>query len=148
MGKPTDAASADISEGERSLPVFHACLAGPTLSEDYALIRRLLPAHQVTVVRSALHAMHNALLETVDVLVLECKERPAEVLSLVPELHRRLPALPVMLIDGGITQEQIAAAYCDGARDYFAAPYEVDVLAERIHWISVGRRSPREERHG
>ena len=40
--------------------------------------------------------------------------------------------LCVVLVDGGITQKQIARAFEVGVKDYFAEPYDIELLAERI----------------
>jgi len=45
----------------------------------------------------------------------------------------------VMLVNGGLTQEQIASAFKEGAKDYFSDPYDVKLLAERVNALVAHR---------
>jgi len=72
------------------------------------------------------------LLNTTHLLVLDCSQNSLTALRLVPQLFIAHPGLSVVLVDGGITQKQIAAAFHAGVRDYFAEPYDLTLLAERI----------------
>jgi hypothetical protein len=53
-------------------------------------------------------------------------------LRLLPQITSDHPELCVVLVDGGITQKQIASAFEAGVKDYFAEPYDIELLAERI----------------
>jgi DNA-binding NtrC family response regulator len=60
-------------------------------------------------------------------------------LKLVPWLKSHFPQLVVVLVNGGLTQEQIASAFKEGAKDYFSDPYDVKLLAERVNALVAHR---------
>jgi DNA-binding response OmpR family regulator len=51
--------------------------------------------------------------------------------------------LVVVLVNGGLTLEQIASAFKEGAKDYFSDPYDVKLLVERVN--ALGARQNRIE---
>ncbi len=120
--------------------IFHICLAGRTVSNDWPLIRSLKTQHQVTVVERVRLLSRNAILAKADVLVLDCSESQGLGLRILPFLKRYFPELSVVLVDGGLTQQQIAAAFREGVQDYFSEPYDLALLVERIDALGVLRR--------
>ena len=73
-----------------------------------------------------------ALLRSVDVLALEASG-PLRTADAVRMLHREQPGICIVLVGGGLTQDEIAEAFRAGAFDYFPNPEESDLLAERLH---------------
>jgi hypothetical protein len=44
-----------------------------------------------------------------------------------------------MLFNGGLTQEQIASAFKEGAKDYFSDTYDVKLLVESVDALIAHR---------
>ena len=128
--------------------VFHICLAGPTVSSDWLLIQNLKSQNQVTLVEHVRLLSRNSVLLKVDVLILECKENGGLGLRIVSFLKRYFPELCVVLVNGGLTQKQIAAAFREGVQDYFPDPYDVQLLTERIHVLATNVRSKNRKSNG
>lgn len=120
--------------------VFHICLAGHTVSNDWGLIKQLKSRHQVTVVERVRLLSRNSILTGADVLVLDCSESQGLGPKILPFLKKYFPALCVVLVDGGLTQKQIATAFQKGAKDYFSEPYDVKLLVERIDFWGAQKR--------
>ena len=120
---------------------FHICLAGAVVSNDWPLIQRLKAKHQVTVVERVRLLSRNSILAKVDVLVLDCSESCGLGLRLLPFLKKFFPKLRIVLVDGGLTQQQIAAAFSQGAQDYFSEPYDLALLAERAEALGATMKS-------
>jgi DNA-binding NtrC family response regulator len=120
--------------------VFHICLAGQAVSNDWPLIHRLKAQHQVTVVERVRLLSRNSILDKVDVLVLDCSESHGLGLKILPFLKKYFPELCIVLVDGGLTQPQIAAAFRQGARDYFSEPYDLSLLVERVDALGATAR--------
>ena len=70
-------------------------------------------------------------LDRANVLVLDCGESARHVKETIPILMRRFPGLFVLLVDGGLSQKEIASAFKGGVKDYFPDPYDVQLLVER-----------------
>jgi DNA-binding NtrC family response regulator len=113
---------------------------GPNLSNDRALADLLKSRHPVTLVDRLDHLFGSPLLQTMDVLVLECAAHVESALGFVRTLKDRLPQLVVVLINGGISQMQLATAFHQGIRDYFPANYDPSLLAERIENLALKQR--------
>jgi hypothetical protein len=112
--------------------ISHVCLAGRLVSNDWELIRRLRPRYLVTLMdRVDLVAQQNYLRGT-QLLVLDCSESAKPVLDCLSWLKRVHRSLCILLVDGGLSQQEIAAAFGNGVKDYFASPYDVELLVERI----------------
>jgi DNA-binding NtrC family response regulator len=121
----------------------HTCLAGPEVSRNRALTELLVRQLSVTLVddpRQLLRTSFLATLATFDILALDCDRHTEEVLALVRNLKALHPGLDIVLIDGHLTQSQLAAAFAAGARDYFPAAYDAALLAERISGLSRWRQ--------
>jgi DNA-binding NtrC family response regulator len=127
-------------------PVPQVCLAGRQVSNDWPLIQLLKAAHAVTLIDRVDALASAPLLATAGVLVLDAAESGGAALQLLPALHSEHQALPVLLVDGGVTQRELARAFRDGACDYFPVPYDVHLLAERVSSLCRkpdGRRAGR-----
>lgn len=110
----------------------HICLAGRLLCNDWPLIQRLKAHHQVTLIERIRLLAHSTLLSTSDVLILDCSSPQESGLGVVPVVKRAHPKLIMILVDGGLTQKQIASAFRQGIHDYFSEPYETNLLVERL----------------
>ena len=42
-----------------------------------------------------------------------------------------------MLVNGGLNQDQIVAAFQAGVKDYFPEPYEIDLILERLEFLGA-----------
>ena len=127
--------SAYPARDETMSRVSHICLAGRTICNDWLLIRALKTQHQVTLVEHIQALSRNPILARVDVLVLDCGENQKMGLGLVPNLKRDNPKMCVVLVDGGFTRQQIAKAFREGVKDYFAEPYDRRLLVERVEGL-------------
>lgn len=111
---------------------LHVCLAGKEVSDDWKLIRRLRANYVVSVLWEADEIHQRPLLQSVDLLVLDCSGN-ASIAEVVPgQLMRRFPHLCLLLVDGGLSQQDIARAFQQGVKDYFAFPYDRRLLVGRI----------------
>lgn len=117
--------------------VLHACLVGPKVSSDTQLADLLRIRHRITSVARVDELLKNPLLGSVDVLVIECTDQIEACLEFLAPLKRKIPDLIVILVDGGLSQSQLARAFRDGATDYFKVPYDVSLLAERVDRLSA-----------
>ncbi len=120
---------------------FHICLAGPVVSNDWSLIQRLKTQNQITLVERMRLLSRNAVLKKVDLLVLDCSENRELGIELLSFLKKYYPSVNIVLVDGGFTQKQIAAAFQNGARDYFADPYDTNLLIERLDALGKEART-------
>ena len=120
------------------------CLVGPTVTDDWRLIRSLRRDHQVTLIERAAWIGTGRCLEGVDVLVLEAT-RGESFGPLLRGLKLRHPGLVVVLAEGGASQQEIAAAFRLGARDYFPAKSR-GLLLERIRHLCRQRRTTASDR--
>lgn len=111
---------------------FHICLAGHKVSNDWPLIKLLSDKHAVTVIQDADALHEQRLLCTANALVLDCSGRGDEVAHMIAHLKVDYPLLCVLIVDGGLTQRQLAGAFQGGASDYFPVPYDIHLLAERV----------------
>ncbi len=74
----------------------------------------------------------STVLSTVSVLALDCGTAPESgflILSLVSRLY---PELKVVLVNGRLSQSEIAEAYRRGACDYLSEQVESELTVERI----------------
>ena len=122
--------------------VFHICLAGARVSNDWSLIQTLKSQHLVTLIERIHLLSRSSIPAVADIVVLDCSGNHEQGMQLVPWLKSNFPKLVVVLVNGGLSQEQIASAFRDGVKDYFADPYDVKLLAERVH--TLGARKNRD----
>ena len=74
-----------------------------------------------------------------DVIALEADPNGAAWRAHLRALHAQLPALPIVLVDGDLTDNERAEAFELGALDFFPAPCEVTLLAERLEVLGAAR---------
>jgi DNA-binding NarL/FixJ family response regulator len=119
--------------------VLHICLAGTRVSNDLSLIQTPKPKHLVTLVESIHLLSLSPILPGTDLVVMDCSGNRERGLQLVPWLKSHFPQLVVVLFNGDLTQEQIASAFKEGAKDYFSDTYDVKLLAESVNALIAHR---------
>ena len=119
---------------------FNVCLAGSSVSNNWTLIESLKRHYQVTVIESFDLLLCNSILSSVDVLVLDCEEGGEIGIETLRILRSRYQELCIVLVNGGLSQNEIAAAFREGARDYFPHHFNVPLLVERVHYLGSERR--------
>lgn len=113
--------------------VLHVCLAGRLVSNDWELIRSLRSRYLVTLMDNVdFLARRGSMLKETQLLVLDCSRSVDAALACLPRLKQEFPDLCMVLVDGGLNQLQIASAFKEGVKDYFASPYDVALLVERV----------------
>jgi hypothetical protein len=129
-------------EEEHPMEAFHVCLAGSSVSNNWALIESLKHDYQVTVIESFDLLLRNDVLSSVDVLLLNCEEGGEAALETLRSVKRKFPKLCVVLVNGGLTQNEIAAGFREGVKDYFPHHFNVPLLVERVQYLcSQSRRN-------
>ncbi|MEO8450177.1 MAG: hypothetical protein ABI647_10330 [Gemmatimonadota bacterium] len=129
--------------------VLHVCLAGPGIAGNRELVDELRFHHEVSLVTNQTRLEQSRILDDSDVLVLDAAGIRATLRPLLRSLRRRRPELPIVLVDGGLTEDEKADAFTLGVLDYFPAPCPVGLLAERLEVLGrarppeTGRRHPR-----
>jgi hypothetical protein len=76
-------------EEQRPAAAFHVCLAGSSVSNNWALIESLKRHYQVTVIETFDLLLRNSVLSTVDVLLLDCEEGGEVGIETLRTLKRR-----------------------------------------------------------
>lgn len=112
--------------------ILHVCLAGRKVSNDWGLIQSLRSRYLVTLLERVEHLVRSSFLIRAHLLVLDCSESAKLASQVLPRLKEDFPDLCVVLVDGGLSQKQIAAAFKEGVKDYFADPYDAKLLLERM----------------
>jgi len=102
------------------------------VTRDWLLIRKLELQHAVTLIEEVDKLMGNTLLQTASVLVLDCTDCSELARNLLPVLRERFPDLCLVAVEGTYSQKQVAGLFQEGLRDYFPAPYDPELLAERV----------------
>ena len=110
----------------------HICLAGLAVTNDWSLIEPLKRSHQVTVVERPRMLHANSILATAQVLVLDCGEDPALGIGAVRGLRYVYPEVDIVLVNGEWSPAQIAQAFREGVRDYFARQASAELVVERV----------------
>jgi DNA-binding response OmpR family regulator len=116
--------------------VLHICVASPAGTAHHALLGALTLRHQVSVVAPQQLA-DGAVLQRIDLLVLDAEGIRATLPWLLRMLRRRRPDLKIVLIDGGLSEQDKADAFTLGVVDYFPASCAVGLLVERLE--ALGR---------
>ena len=119
---------------------MHVGIVGPRLARDTELLGRLSGTHLVTISHSRDAFAGFAAIAMVDVLVLEAHADRDDLTQLVARLRQQYPQLTLVLVDGGLTQLEIAELFRLGVADYFATPWHNALLAERIDVLAMRHR--------
>ncbi len=125
-------------------PGAHVCVAGRA-SSDAKFLDALGDCGRLTLVRDLDLLWPSALLSSVAVLALDMGVDINGGLALVGLLTEAYPALRIVVINGRLSQNEIAEAFQRGACDYFAASSCRDLVVERLVWLSRQRMDRAEE---
>ncbi len=122
----------------------HICVAGE-ISKEWQLVRRLQQGHQVTLVQRPADLAKSTVLATASVLAMDCGDSPEAGLITLALVARLYPQLRVLLVNGKLSQGEIAEAFRRGACDYLSSQVDPELTAERIESLcrrsSIGERS-------
>lgn len=124
----------------RGAAASNVWVAGESVGRDWRLIGLISQRHVVTVTRHPRLVDGHPFLDHMHLLVLDCHQNVEFCLRLLKDLHAQRHELSVVLVDGGLRQEQVAAAFASGIADYFASPYDPGLLAERIDALCAKAR--------
>jgi DNA-binding NarL/FixJ family response regulator len=109
----------------------HICVAGE-ISNDWEVVRRLKQRNQVTLVERTADMAKSAVLSTASVLAMDCGDSPETGLITLTLVSRLYPQLRVLLVNGRLSQGEIAEAFRRGACDYLSSQVDPELTAERI----------------
>jgi DNA-binding response OmpR family regulator len=115
---------------------LHVCLAGATVTANPALLDALRPHYDVSLVADLSRLDTSSILDCSHVLVLDASGLRASLQLLLQSLLQRRPDLPIVLVDGGLSEHDKADAFSIGVLDYFAAPCHVGLLVERLQVLA------------
>jgi DNA-binding response OmpR family regulator len=119
--------------------MLHVCLAGPTITSNEPLVAALRSHHVVSLVTHPVRLEDSRAVDASDVLVLDATGIRATLRDLIRSLRTRQPDLPIVLVDGNLTEDDKADAFSLGVNDYFPAPCHVALLAERLAALARAR---------
>lgn len=117
----------------------HVCLAGPTITGNQVLISALCLHHELSLVPQRVQLQESSSVNNSDVLVLDAAGIRSSLHRLIRILRRRRPDLPIVLVDGGLSEDDKANAFSLGVCDYFPSPCNVELLVERLAVLGRGR---------
>jgi response regulator RpfG family c-di-GMP phosphodiesterase len=123
----------------RPLQSFHICLVGQKVIYDLQLIRRLLSHNKVTLIDREDLISADSILGSVNVVLLDCcniTDIELEILPQVKKLKRDFSCIFVIVVSGGLSLEQKAMVLRAGANDYFAEPYDLNLIVERAEFFA------------
>jgi DNA-binding NtrC family response regulator len=120
---------------------MHVCLVGTALMRDPKLLSRLSTGHVITIASATADLLGAPVMSSVDAMVLDAGSARPGLGGVVADFHQRHPDIPVVLVDGGLDQLELAEAFQRGIADYFAAPWNVALLVERIEVLGARRTS-------
>lgn len=109
----------------------HVCVAG-SISNDWSVVQRLKRRNQVTLIEQPGDLMQSTVLATASVLALDCGDSPETGLVTLSLVSRLYPQLRVLLVNGTLSQGEIAEAFRRGACDYLPQQVNPELTAERI----------------
>jgi DNA-binding response OmpR family regulator len=118
------------------------CLVGPIVTNNALLLDALRGRHEISLVADQIRLEDSRALASSDVLVLDATG--IRLPPLLRSLRQRRPDLPIVLVNGGLTEDDKAEAFSLGVVDYFPAPYQVGLLAERLEALARARVRPEE----
>jgi len=127
-----------MTDQENKNERLHFALAGEKVTKDYNLIDVLKVQHHVSLINTLGELSDVLFLRSVNVIVMEwncTRSFEGDLLECLRKLKTEFPKLCIVLVNGGITQTKIAAAFSEGVRDYFSWPYDVSLLVERIQYL-------------
>jgi DNA-binding response OmpR family regulator len=110
------------------------------ITGNQALISALCAHHELSLVSHRVWLQESSSVNNSDVLVLDAAGIRPTLGCLIQTLRRRRPDLPIVLVDGGLSEDDKANAFSLGVCDYFPSPCNVDLLVERLAVLGRARR--------
>jgi hypothetical protein len=116
----------------------HICLTGKKVTLDWQLISGLNVRHCVTLTKLEHLFSNSSVLRTVDILVLDCNNfetLKSNLITFLKKVKAAFPRLCIVVINGGLSQKDIAGAFGQGISDYFpdfSDSYEIRLILERL----------------
>jgi CheY-like chemotaxis protein len=121
----------------------HICLVGAALCRNWPLVQRLAGRHGLTLLRTT--AAHDCQVAAMaDMVAIDCGQVGTDASRALVQSLRRATDAPIVVLDGGLQAAEVAQLLSDGARDYFAEPFNIPLIAERLEHLADARRSRRE----
>ena len=133
-----------LSAGRRAGPAVHICVAGAA-SRETKLLEALCGCGRLTLVRDIELLWPGALEASVAALALDMGRDVNGGLALLSLLAEERPDLAIVIINGRLSQSEIAEAFRRGACDYFSASSCRDLVVERLISLSRLRAGRTEE---
>ena len=121
--------------------MFHVCIVGAGLTGQQALIEHLRRRYAVTLVSEPAWLDGLAVVAASDALALGADCSSANWREQLQGVLARAPGLPVILVDGDLTEEDKADAFALGALDFFPTLCPPALLAERLGVLAGSRRA-------
>ena len=118
---------------------FHICIVGQKLIHNQELIRKLVTRNQVTLIERENLPSAYPIMNSVNVVLLDCSARhiiESEILPQVEKLKKEFSFLFIIAVNGGLSLEQKAMVFKAGANDYFAEPYDLNMVVERAEFFA------------
>lgn len=119
--------------------MLHVYLVGPVVTNNQDLVRALCGRHAVTLVADQGQLDNHRMLDSSDILLLDAVGIRASLNLILRSLRIRRPALPVVIVDGGLSDAEKADAFSLGVVDYFPASCHAGLLAERLEVLARER---------
>ncbi len=91
-----------------------------------------LAGYQVKTAADGDRALDLLSCESVGMVVSDVQMRPMDGLSLLKQVRRRFPSVPVLLMTAYGSIDKAVSAMRDGAVDYLAKPFEAEVLLNKV----------------
>lgn len=129
---------AHVASMSRKKLFAHVCLTGKKVTLDWQLINGLNVRHCVTLTKLEHLLSDSSVLRTVDILVLDSNNFEtlrSDLITFLKKVKAAFPGLCTVVINGGLSQQEIAGAFGEGISDYFSDPYEMKLILERLEFL-------------
>ena len=117
----------------------------PLLRHTLALILQRA-GYQVTQAGDGKEALHCLQAGAYDLAFLDLKLPDTNGLTLLPEIRRQYPDMPVLILTAHATLESAMEAVRQGARDYILKPIDPKHILTRVSEVLAEQRQPRRRR--
>ena len=130
---------------------YTVALVGQTIVANSELTKRIHEFGLNVVTAEFYSDFQNMNWEGIQVVVFECDDRPDETIAQIKEMKNQLvmsksresaktqSQFDILLLNGGLDKLQLAKAWQAGIKDFFNSPYDMALIAERIHFLVKAR---------
>lgn len=117
--------------------MLHIVISGNRICSNHSLIDHLSQNHVVTLSKMPLNKaiQEESVLDKADVLFIEHSNIEGDVHTCLKGVQFMYPQVTIILLNGKLTQDQIAEAFRAGAADYFPEPHHLELLMERVQYL-------------